>query len=226
LTEGSDVHEYISRLKNIKQEIINVGFQAVDDSFMTPILIAGLPSSYTHFLETLQVTRKLDKITFDELSEMLSQHDKTFGKKKQVGEDVFFTEASTIKSSTDSSRSRGRGHFVQGRGRSQSRENNFSDKSNFQGRGNSQSRGYFQGNSQGRGKTPNKGQNRGRGQNSGRGRDLSQIVCRRCNKVGHYAEDCQTSIDKISKFHQNKAQFANDRDDDGSEYVFTSSSTL
>jgi hypothetical protein len=49
LTEGGDVHEYISRLKNIKQEILNVGFQAVDDSFMTTILIVGLPSSYTHF---------------------------------------------------------------------------------------------------------------------------------------------------------------------------------
>jgi hypothetical protein len=112
LIEGGDVHEYISRLKNIKQEILNAGFQVVDDSFMTTILIAGLPSSYTHFLETLQVTGKLDKLTFDELSEMLSQHNKTFGKKKQVGEDVFFTEASTSKSSTDSSRSRGRGHFV------------------------------------------------------------------------------------------------------------------
>jgi HD superfamily phosphohydrolase len=78
LTEGGDVHEYISRLKNIKQEILNVGFQAVDDSFMTTILIVGLPSSYTHFLETLQVTGKLDKLTFDELSEMLSQHNKTF----------------------------------------------------------------------------------------------------------------------------------------------------
>ena len=68
---------------------------------MTTILIVGLPSSYTLFLENLQVTRKLDKLTFDELSEMLSQHNKTFGKKKQVGEDVFFTEASTSKSWTD-----------------------------------------------------------------------------------------------------------------------------
>jgi hypothetical protein len=66
LTEGgTDVHEYISRLKNIKQEILNASFQEVDDSFMTTILIVGLPSSYTHFLETLQVTGKLDKLTFD-----------------------------------------------------------------------------------------------------------------------------------------------------------------
>jgi hypothetical protein len=62
---------------------------------------------------------------------MLTQHDKTFGKKKKVGEDVFFIEASTSKSSTDSSRSRGRGNFnqnqaahnVQSRGQSQSRGN-------------------------------------------------------------------------------------------------------
>ena len=186
MTEGGDVHEYISRLKNIKQEILNVGFQVVDDSFMTTILIDGLPSSYTHFLETLQVTGKLDKLTFDELSELLSQHNKTFGKKKQVGEDVFFTEASTSKSSSDSYSSRGRGNFVQGRGRSQSREKKIQGKGNSQGRGNiqgrgyfqgrgnsqgreyfhargnSQGRGYFQGNSQGRGQTPNKGQNRGR----------------------------------------------------------------
>jgi hypothetical protein len=57
---------------------------------MTKILIVGFPSSYTQFLETSQETGKLDKLMFDELSEMLSQHNKTFGKKKQVGEDVFF----------------------------------------------------------------------------------------------------------------------------------------
>jgi hypothetical protein len=137
LTEGGDAHEYIYKLKNIKKEILNVAFQAVDDSFMTTILIVGFPSSYTHFLETLQVTRKLDKLTFDELSEIFSQHNKIFGKKKQVGEDVFSTEANTSKSSSDSFRSRGKGNFVQGHGRSQSIENNF------QGRGNSQGRGYF-----------------------------------------------------------------------------------
>jgi hypothetical protein len=102
----------------------------------------------------------------------------------------------------------------------------FQGREYFQGRGNSQGRGYFQGNSQGRGKTPNRGQNRGRGQNSSKGRDLSQSVHRICNKVGHYVEYCRTSIDKISKFHQNTTQLANDRNDDGSKNVFTSSSTL
>jgi len=67
------------------------------------ILIVGLPSSYTHFLETLQSTGMLEKLNFDELYEMLTQHDKNFGKKNKVGEDVFFIEASTNKSSNDSS---------------------------------------------------------------------------------------------------------------------------
>eukprot|EP00253_Pinus_taeda_P004274 PITA_04274 len=167
LTEGGDVLEYISRLKNIRQEIINAGFPAIDDSFMVTIVIAGLPSSYTHFLETLQVTGKLQKLKFDELCEMLTQHDKTFGKKKKVGEDVILTEASASKSSTNSSRGRGRGnqnqaaHNVQSRGRSQSRGNNFN-------------------------------------------------------------RDCRTSLNKIPKFQQHSAQFANDQDDGNSEYVFTS----
>jgi len=237
LTEGGDVLEYISRLKNIRQEIINVGFPAIDDSFMVTIVITGLPSSYTHFLETLQVTGELEKLKFDELCEMLTQHDKTFGKKNKVGEDVFLTEASTSKSSANSSLGRGRGnqnqaaHNVQSRGRSQSRGNNSnrgnsSRRSNFQGRGNNQGRGNFQGqgnNNQGRGQSQHRSQSRGRGQSSGRGRDLSQIVCRRCNKVGHYPEDCQTSLNKIPKFQQRSVQFANDQDDDNSKYVFTSS---
>lgn len=58
-TEGGDILEYISRLKNIKQEIINVGFQAVDDSFMVTILIAGLPSSYTHFFGNSTINWKV-----------------------------------------------------------------------------------------------------------------------------------------------------------------------
>ena len=98
LTEGGDVLEYISRLKNIKQEIINAGFQAVDESFLTTILIVGFPSSYTHFLETLQVTGKLEKIKFDEMSDMLAKHNKNFEKKKQIGEYVFLTEANSSKS--------------------------------------------------------------------------------------------------------------------------------
>lgn len=61
-----------------------------------------------------------------------------------------------------------------------------------------------------------------RGKSRGRGRDFSQIVCKICNKVGHYVEDCRTSIDKIHRFHQNTAQFENYQDfHDGSEYVFT-----
>jgi hypothetical protein len=67
---------------------------------MTTILIVGFPSSYKHFLETLQLTGNLEKITFDQLSELLAQHDKTFRKKKQVGEDIFLIEGSTSKPST------------------------------------------------------------------------------------------------------------------------------
>jgi hypothetical protein len=52
----------------------------VDDSFITTNLIVGLPYSWTHFLENLQENGKLDKIKFDELSAMLSQHNKKFGK--------------------------------------------------------------------------------------------------------------------------------------------------
>jgi hypothetical protein len=60
---------------------------------MTSILINGLPSSYQHFLETLQITRKLKNQTFDSLSNFWYQHDKTFGKKKNLGEDILFTNS-------------------------------------------------------------------------------------------------------------------------------------
>ena len=76
--------EYISILKNIKNEISRMGFGKIEDSMMVTILIAGLPETYKHFLETLQITNKLDKISFDILSELLATHDKTFGKTKQA----------------------------------------------------------------------------------------------------------------------------------------------
>ena len=171
LTEGGDVLEYLSRLKNIKQEIINAGFPTIDDSFMVTIVIVGLPSSYTHFLETLQLTGNLEKLKFDELCEVLTQHDKTFGKKKKVGEDVFLTEASTSKSLADSSRGRGRGNQNQAahnRGQNQSKGNNFNTggRNNFQSRGYNQERVNFQGqgyNNQGRGQSRHRSQSRGRG---------------------------------------------------------------
>jgi hypothetical protein len=57
-------------------------------------LIAGLSSSYDRLLETLKLTGRLDRIIFFQLSELLAQHDKMFGKKKQVDEDVFLTVVS------------------------------------------------------------------------------------------------------------------------------------
>jgi hypothetical protein len=53
LVVGGDVMEYISRLKNIKQEIAKAGFAKIEDSLMVTILILGFPESYKHFLETL-----------------------------------------------------------------------------------------------------------------------------------------------------------------------------
>jgi hypothetical protein len=56
---------------------------------------------------------------------------------------------------------------------------------------------------------------------------MSHIICRQCNRVGHYAEDCRTPNDKLPKFkqHSTSTQYANanDQDDDQSdfEYVFT-----
>ena len=49
LSLGGDVMEYISRLKNIKQEISRAGFGKIEDSMMVTILIAGFPETYKHF---------------------------------------------------------------------------------------------------------------------------------------------------------------------------------
>ena len=95
LIEGGDVIKYISKLKNIKQDIIKDGFSKIEDSFykiedslMITILISRLLESYKHFLDTLQILDKLENITSDKLSELLANHDKTLGKKKQPRKDV------------------------------------------------------------------------------------------------------------------------------------------
>jgi hypothetical protein len=85
--------EYISHLKNIKIELIKCGFKDVEDNLMTSILMRGVPPSYKPFLETLQIVDKLDNQTFDSLGDLLVQHDKTFGKKKNSGEDLLFTNS-------------------------------------------------------------------------------------------------------------------------------------
>lgn len=99
LIEVGDVMEYTWRLKNIRQEITKASFAEIEDSLMATILISNLPESYKYFLKTLQITDKLENITFDNLNEQLANHDKTFGKKKQLGEDVLV--ASTSKNTID-----------------------------------------------------------------------------------------------------------------------------
>ena len=104
LADTSDVLEYISRIKNIHQEIIKGNFPRLEDIFLVSIIINGLPSSYKHFLETLKITNKLSTVTFDSLSKLLAQHIKYFGKQKQSGEDLLFTKA-------ESSKGRGNSNF-------------------------------------------------------------------------------------------------------------------
>jgi len=80
-------------LQNIKIELIKCGFKDVEDNLMTSILMRGVPPSYKHFLGTLQIVDKLDNQTFDSFGDLLVQHDKTFGKKKNSGEDLLFTNS-------------------------------------------------------------------------------------------------------------------------------------
>jgi hypothetical protein len=209
LADNGDVLEYISRIKNIHQEIIKGGFPKLEDSFLVSIVINGLPQSYKHFLETLQITDKLSTVTFDSLSELLAQHSKSFGKQKQSGEDLLFTKA-------ESSKGRGKQNF-----------------GNFQNH--SSNRGHGRGRGQGRGRSNFNQQNfqsnpPNNNAQSGRGRNFSQVRCKRCLRMGHYASNCLTSNDQLPKFKQTSnsnsqqsAQYAEDQDyqDDQYEYVFT-----
>jgi hypothetical protein len=208
LDDNGDVLEYISRIKNVHQEIIKSGFPKLEDNFLVSILINGLPQSYKNFLETLQITDKLSTLNFDSLSELLAQHSKSFGKQKQSGEDLLFTKAA-------SSKGRGKQNF-----------GNFQNQSSNRGhsRGHGQGRGYnnfnqffFQSN------PPNNNAQ------SGRGGNFSQVICKRCLRMGHYASNCLTSNDQLPKFKQTSYsnsqpsdQYAEDQDyqDDQYEYVF------
>jgi hypothetical protein len=82
LAYNGNVLEYISRIKNIHQEIIKGGFPKLEDSFLVSIVINVFPQYYKNFLETLQITDKLSTVTFDSLSELLAQQIKSFGKQK------------------------------------------------------------------------------------------------------------------------------------------------
>jgi hypothetical protein len=79
------------------KKIPKVEFPTMKDSLMETVLIVGLSSSYKHFLETLQLTDKLEKTTFYKLSELFLNMIKHFGKKKQSREDVVYTSSSSSK---------------------------------------------------------------------------------------------------------------------------------
>jgi hypothetical protein len=174
LADNGNILEYISRIKNIQLEIIKGGFSKLEDSFLVSIVINGLPPSYNHFLENLQITNKLSTINFDSLSELLAQHSKTFEKQKKSGEDLLYTKVEISKE----------------RGKSNSQ--NFQNQSSYQGCG--------RGHGQGRGHNNFHQQNFQSNAHSGRGRNFSQVICKRFLKMGHYASNCLTSNDQLPKF--------------------------
>ena len=82
-----------SYLKTIRLEIDKCGLKNVEESFMTSILIKGMPLFYQKNLETLQITNKMENQAFDSLSDLLIQYDKTFGKMNTYGKDLLFTNS-------------------------------------------------------------------------------------------------------------------------------------
>jgi hypothetical protein len=209
LADNGDVLEYISRIKNIHQEIIKGGFPKLEDSFLVSIVINGLPPSSKHFLETLQIIDNLSTVTFDSLSELLAQHSKSFGKQKQSGEYLLFTKA-------ESSKGRGKSNF-----------GNFQNQSSNRGCGRSRGQGRVRSNFNPQNFRSNPLNNNAQ---SGRGGNFSQVRCKRCLKIGHYASNYLTSNDQFPKFKktsnsnsQQSAQYAEDQDyqDDQYEYVFS-----
>jgi hypothetical protein len=117
--------DYISCLKNTQLEIVKCGFDDVEKNFMTSILIKQFPLSYKNFLETLQITGKIEKQTISPLSDLLVQHDNFFGKKKTSREDLTNSKRGEISRGrctynestsgrdtyTESTRGRGRGRY-------------------------------------------------------------------------------------------------------------------
>ena len=118
---------------------------------------------------------------------MLTQHSKSFVKQKKSGEELLFTISSKGENSRGRGRDRNQSSFRgRGKGWSQGRSNNFQG-SNFQ-----------QGSNSLRSSQSKRPQN----QNNQTWRDMSQITCRRCNRVGHFAADCRTSNNKLPKYKQ------------------------
>jgi hypothetical protein len=67
LVNGDDMLEYMSRIKNIDQDIIKSRFIKLEDDFFIFILINELPPYYKHFIETFQIVDKLSTATCDSL---------------------------------------------------------------------------------------------------------------------------------------------------------------
>jgi len=63
-------------------------------------------------------------------------------------------------------------------------------------------RDYYQGDSRGRGRGGRENY-RGRGRGRNGGRDTSQIMCFRCDKLGHYASQCPDRLLKLQEAQEN-----------------------
>jgi hypothetical protein len=189
-------------------------------------------------LETLQITSKLENQTFDSLSDLLVQHDKTFGKKKNSGEDILFTNSRKGESS------RGRGTYNESQEEEAHTMKFLKEEEDSiiqeiksmvmvhgrsQGRGrNNQNQQYFR-----RSQDPPNNNNQSR-----KGEDMTQVKCKICLHIGHVVEECRTQNENFPKNKQifnskqhsksnasTSTQYVDNQEDDF-EYVLTTNQEI
>jgi len=170
---------------------------------MTSILINGLTHSYKYFLETLQIIDKLENQSFDSLGDLFVQHENTFGKKKNLGEDLLFTN------SRQGEISRGRGEYnVSTRGRGTYNEStrgrgSYNEKYRERGRFNELiNLDYGRGCARSQGRGRNQQYFRRSQDQSQKGEDMSQVKCKIYLHIGHVVEECRTRNENFPKDKQ------------------------
>ena len=175
MKESENVSDYRMRVQTVANQLNRNGEMLPETRVMEKIL-RSLTNNFKNVVCAIEESKDLVKFTVDELVDSLEAHEQRKKKKKESLNQVLQTKAS-IKDERvlyyQTIQGRGRGSRENGRGgQGSSNEEHYKEK-----------------------RQSNQANWRGREHNQGRSQGYySNIQCYKCQKYGHYANDCNSNI--------------------------------
>lgn len=187
MKEGDTIDAFVGKISEISSKYASLG-ETVEEPKLVKKFLKSLPiKKYIHIVASLEKVLDLNTTSFEDIVRRLKAYEERITEEEEEEEDTHDDSGKLMYANADQD-SYGNNYNYRGRGRG---------RSNWYGRGRGRYGGF---------------QQRREAYRQGRGGDASHITCFRCDKLGHYVQDCPDLKLKMTETVEKKEEDTTEAD--------------